>query len=776
MVKERNSLFRKAYNSTLNPIKRVSNLGLRRGLIGLGLAGIVATGLCTTSKAHSNELALTTALYNSSVGQTEVDSDRDGLSDRYENLIGTDPLNSDTDSDGYNDGIEEVNIVSLDSDPLNFESPSPGHLGYAINNQTPLFPTDSLSNRLMPTLSHNGLAIAYVKTDTNFQNAGIYLTTIAEPRTEILVANLNDFSFNQVAFGPNNRTIYFSDIDARIPNTTNLFKYDISTSEITKLTNLVALQHISDPATVTYPISSPLTNKNWLFTSNENVVRPNTSEITAYRITRDGVDFNNPVSIIDLVDIAGLESWPRLNADGKSMIFSNLISSTNSRAFVVNGIEDILLGNTSKIIDMGDNRVDFASISDRLTIPVGFSPTRRVFYMTSDENKVFDFSLNNFKQANFDLWIGSLNNEGTVSNRNRIPLVGNQFSGAVSADGTQIILSSDHDFTSSTTHNLHEAGINSLNRVPWNRNRLSGNFELEDPSGVKLFLPDLTGYTFPEKGGIINGTISMSSISLIDRIYGIYDIATAESLYGFSAIRDFEPDGMIFEININTPTLTRRYLESEIPEFTKEEDLTNVRFNEETGAFDIVLRKVNHDLEENVLESEILGFSRYALRSQTDLTDSDSDGLPNAFEEYIGTDPLNPDTDGDGLTDREEITFDGNPNYNPLNDTDPLNPDSDFDGFDDGVEIAAGTYPLDSTSFPTTYEGEGVSEEDGEIPREGEGQSADGSGEEGQTEGSVTCSANGFGNRGSLADLLLIGLAIIPLAARRKFKNYFRKT
>ena len=46
------------------------------------------------------------------------------------------------------------------------------------------------------------------------------------------------------------------------------------------------------------------------------------------------------------------------------------------------------------------------------------------------------------------------------------------------------------------------------------------------------------------------------------------------------------------------------------------------------------------------------------------------------------------DTDGDGLTDAEEDQIG----------TDPLNPDSDSDGALDGSEVAAGTDPLDAAS------------------------------------------------------------------------------
>lgn len=67
--------------------------------------------------------------------------------------------------------------------------------------------------------------------------------------------------------------------------------------------------------------------------------------------------------------------------------------------------------------------------------------------------------------------------------------------------------------------------------------------------------------------------------------------------------------------------------------------------------------------------------------------DSDGDGLSDDYERQIGTDPFNPDTDGDGLTDGDEVLKYG---------TDPLNPDSDFDGLKDGAEVLKyKTNPLD---------------------------------------------------------------------------------
>ncbi|MDD5043546.1 MAG: hypothetical protein PHD51_02640 [Patescibacteria group bacterium] len=64
--------------------------------------------------------------------------------------------------------------------------------------------------------------------------------------------------------------------------------------------------------------------------------------------------------------------------------------------------------------------------------------------------------------------------------------------------------------------------------------------------------------------------------------------------------------------------------------------------------------------------------------------DTDGDGLTDEEEIQLGTDPSKVDTDGDDLFDREEARI-----YK----TDPLNPDTDGDGYLDGQEIKSGYNP-----------------------------------------------------------------------------------
>ncbi|MGA1819435.1 MAG: Ig-like domain-containing protein [Thermoplasmatota archaeon] len=103
------------------------------------------------------------------------------------------------------------------------------------------------------------------------------------------------------------------------------------------------------------------------------------------------------------------------------------------------------------------------------------------------------------------------------------------------------------------------------------------------------------------------------------------------------------------------------------------------------------------------------------------MNDSDEDGIPDIEEDVNGngivdqgeTDPLDPDTDGDGLLDGIEIdTSDGNS-------TDPLDPDSDDDFLKDGFEDQNANGRVDPTETdPLSWDtdGDGVNDRDDHYP------------------------------------------------------------
>jgi len=72
--------------------------------------------------------------------------------------------------------------------------------------------------------------------------------------------------------------------------------------------------------------------------------------------------------------------------------------------------------------------------------------------------------------------------------------------------------------------------------------------------------------------------------------------------------------------------------------------------------------------------------------TEGDEADTDGDGLPDHFENIIGTDPFNNDTDGDLIPDGPELY-----GY----DTDPLSRDTDGDGLSDHLEITGWTIRID---------------------------------------------------------------------------------
>lgn len=83
--------------------------------------------------------------------------------------------------------------------------------------------------------------------------------------------------------------------------------------------------------------------------------------------------------------------------------------------------------------------------------------------------------------------------------------------------------------------------------------------------------------------------------------------------------------------------------------------------------------------------------------------DSDGDGLSNTEEEKLKTDPLNEDTDYDGISDIDEVIT-----YN----TDPINYDSDSDTISDGDEVLLKLDPLKISSDGQTKDGDIIKEQE----------------------------------------------------------------
>ncbi|RMD51570.1 hypothetical protein D6827_02030 [Candidatus Parcubacteria bacterium] len=108
---------------------------------------------------------------------------------------------------------------------------------------------------------------------------------------------------------------------------------------------------------------------------------------------------------------------------------------------------------------------------------------------------------------------------------------------------------------------------------------------------------------------------------------------------------------------------------------------------EETVNSDVNTNDEQEDVKTNTKTKKTDKATKNTTTKQNDdlsIIDSDGDGLTDEEELQAGTDPKDIDTDNDGLGDREEVQ---------VYDTDPLNADTDDDGYLDGQEVSAGYNP-----------------------------------------------------------------------------------
>ena len=122
----------------------------------------------------------------------------------------------------------------------------------------------------------------------------------------------------------------------------------------------------------------------------------------------------------------------------------------------------------------------------------------------------------------------------------------------------------------------------------------------------------------------------------------------------------------------------------------------------------------------------LMNIDEYRYSTEPGNPDSDFDNMSDGWEVKYGLNPLNPDDayndyDNDNLTNLQEYQHDTNPNKNDsdsdgLNDydeifihsTDPCNPDTDDDGMPDGWEVKYGLNPLNPDDAYNDYDNDGL--------------------------------------------------------------------
>lgn len=141
----------------------------------LVLIGLIVLSLTFYVSAQEN---------SSSNNNIFLDSDQDGLSDKEEQALGTDPKNKDTDDDGYSDGVE----VKTGYDPL---KPAPGDklINATAKSAVPVITTPPNGNNLTQVLSQKIVELSR-------ENSG-QGDTISQDDVQALVDALTLASANQ---------------------------------------------------------------------------------------------------------------------------------------------------------------------------------------------------------------------------------------------------------------------------------------------------------------------------------------------------------------------------------------------------------------------------------------------------------------------------------------------------------------------------------------------------------------------------------------------------
>ncbi|NUM25876.1 MAG: hypothetical protein HUU49_04660 [Candidatus Buchananbacteria bacterium] len=173
--------------------------------------------------------------------------------------------------------------------------------------------------------------------------------------------------------------------------------------------------------------------------------------------------------------------------------------------------------------------------------------------------------------------------------------------------------------------------------------------------------------------------------------------------------RDLGEDGLVFD---PPGTLVVKYTDAEI-EGLDESTLSVITVNADGTTEEATV--ISRDLANNMLTVQVVHFSEFVVAPPGSVIepDADNDGLSDAEEATLGTNPNDADSDDDGLNDHQEVWYDGDGAYNPYNpdsnptgtDLDANDSDTDNDGMNDGQENTFGSDPLDGgdmASVPAT--------------------------------------------------------------------------
>ena len=552
---------------------------LENFLIGTGIA-ISALAFNPTRAKADDVLATNDISY-----VTAIDSDGDRLTNSQETILGTDPNNADSDGDGFLDGIESANT---NCNPLNINAPGMGAANTIYDLATTQnLTTGTLTNSLNPFWFPGG-RIAYIESDANFANGGIYIknvNNVSQARRELTTGL--DAQLRELSSTPRGAFVYFHDA---LPNgKTGIYK-------INRLNGNVTRAIPTATQTLDYNIRNPsvtgrlvieqdgtlTTSGNvWLLAETDNPTT-STGQIYAYQLQTSGLGFGNwdgtnVKQVTNISEDPNLHlsmriARPKVSRDGDKILLQRIITNGNENGKtgfgVYRGLQDILNGTTGPY-DFANSESDlrgdfFLSSPDRgVAFPGGFGGNNNFAYWTQDQRTSYTLnSALDFSNANFDIMVASVGVQPSgrfsvvAPGKVRIPLPGNQITPAVSKEGRRLAFADDYlsDGVVGGNFNLYAVAIALLAKVTQNMgtNLLDG---FVDPSGLTFYGGrgdqeiDLTT-AVPDDG------YSVNTLAVISSLRAVSDAGS----YGVTNIGRFKPNGLRIKYNASADRTTSNSL------------------------------------------------------------------------------------------------------------------------------------------------------------------------------------------------------------------------
>ena len=478
---------------------------------------------------------------------TAIDSDGDGLTNVEEVIAGTISSSTDSDNDGFNDGIEFANSY----DPLSIDSP-----GLISGNRLFEFPyiqnltTGTTNNALSPAWHLGGQRVSYIEADSSFVSGTLYSKNIFDlTRARRELETGLSAELRSISTGPLGLIDYFHK-PRLIGGLDGIFKVGVGgffpssravPAQGQTLPENVNLRNPSIGATLSVNIGSATIEavSEWLFAEAD---LPSSASGQIYAFKMNPLSGNwDESSPIKITNFTNRTARPRVSRDLDKIMFQEVDINGDNRLWVGNGLNGVL-NNFDVPYELTDSLsrtsllADSIGFSDGVSFPGGFSGRGEIVFFTYDTNNVY--SLNdplNFTGADFDIGLRGVYSSSRIS----IPLPGNQITPAVSHDGMRLAFADDYlsDGNPGGNFNLYVAGIKPLGRIidGLDVSYIEG---FTAPSGL-TFEGNIPGHKLATPGGTPN------ILSVHSPLKPVADATSA--LSALTALTRYEPDGLEVE-------------------------------------------------------------------------------------------------------------------------------------------------------------------------------------------------------------------------------------